>query len=79
MSPIIARSAFRAAPRMRLATPLARRWATSAAGESEREAGKEAIKAGAKRDPELYVRTMVSYICRRPGRLIVLCRSYLPS
>lgn len=60
MSPIIARSAFRAAPRMRLAAPVARRWATSAAGQSERDAGKEAIKSGAKRDPELYVRKLES-------------------
>jgi hypothetical protein len=52
MSSIIARSAFRAAPRMR-AVP-GRRWA-SASAEGERAAGKEALKTGAKRDPELYV------------------------
>lgn len=56
MSSIAARSAFRAAPRLRSATP-ARRWASTAsdAGQAERQAGKEALKAGAKRDPELYV------------------------
>ncbi|KAH7405787.1 hypothetical protein DE146DRAFT_423219 [Phaeosphaeria sp. MPI-PUGE-AT-0046c] len=53
MSSIIARSAFRAAPRFQGAPGL-RRWA-SAAAEGEREAGKQAIKTGAKRDPELYV------------------------
>lgn len=56
MSSIIARSAFRAAPRFQ-AAPGLRRWA-SAAAEGEREAGKQAIKTGAKKDPELYV-------CRR--------------
>ena len=54
MSSIIARSAFRAAPRLR-PTPAFRRWA-SAAAEGERQAGKDALKIGAKRDPELYVR-----------------------
>lgn len=54
MSSIIARSAFRAAPRMRSATPALRRWA-SAAAEGDRAASKEALKTGAKRDPELYV------------------------
>jgi hypothetical protein len=53
MSSIIARSAFRAAPRLR-AAPAARRWASAAAAE-ERESGKQALKTGAKRDPELYV------------------------
>jgi hypothetical protein len=53
MSSIIARSAFRAAPRLSPA-PVARRWASAAAAE-ERESGKQALKAGAKRDPELYV------------------------
>lgn len=56
MSSIVARSAFRAAPRFS-ATPIARRWASTAeAGHAERQAGKEALKTGAKRDPELYVR-----------------------
>jgi hypothetical protein len=57
MSSIVARSAFRAAPRLR-ATPIARRWASTAADEAqaERDAGKKALKTGAKRDPELYVR-----------------------
>lgn len=56
MSSIAARSAFRAAPRLRAAAPT-RRWAstTSDAGQAERQAGKEALKTGAKRDPELYV------------------------
>jgi hypothetical protein len=54
MSSIIARSAFRAAPRLQ-PTPALRRWA-SAAAEGERQAGKDALKTGAKRDPELYVR-----------------------
>ncbi|KAF2856563.1 hypothetical protein T440DRAFT_411562 [Plenodomus tracheiphilus IPT5] len=52
MSSIIARSAFRAAPRMPRA-PVLRRWASASAG--EQQAGKDALKAGAKRDPELYV------------------------
>jgi hypothetical protein len=55
MSSIIARSAFRAAPRIRPA-PAMRRWATSAAAEGERQRSKDALKTGAKRDPELYVR-----------------------
>jgi hypothetical protein len=54
MSSIIARSAFRAAPRIQQ-TPAFRRWATSAAAEGERQRSKEALKTGAKRDPELYV------------------------
>ncbi|KAF1841432.1 uncharacterized protein K460DRAFT_379513 [Cucurbitaria berberidis CBS 394.84] len=53
MSSIIARSAFRAAPRLQ-PSPALRRWA-SAAAEGDRESGKQALKAGAKRDPELYV------------------------
>ncbi len=57
MASIFARSAFRAAPRLHL-TPASRRWATAHA-EGERAAGKQALKAGAKRDPELYV-------CSRP-------------
>ncbi|KAL6712581.1 hypothetical protein ACN47E_000458 [Coniothyrium glycines] len=54
MSSIIARSAFRAAPRIQQRAPALRRWA-SAASEGDREAGKHALKTGAKRDPELYV------------------------
>ncbi|KAG9205683.1 hypothetical protein B5807_08066 [Epicoccum nigrum] len=57
MSSIAARSAFRAAPRLRAAAP-ARRWASGVASDSsraEREAGKDALKTGAKKDPELYV------------------------
>jgi hypothetical protein len=54
MSSIIARSAFRAAPRFHAAAPGLRRWATAQA-EGERESGKQALKTGAKRDPELYV------------------------
>lgn len=58
MSSFAARSAFRAAPRLRAAAP-ARRWASNAAasdsGHAERQAGKDALKTGAKRDPELYV------------------------
>ncbi|EOA81249.1 hypothetical protein ACJQWK_11092 [Exserohilum turcicum] len=53
MSSIIARAAFRAAPRIQHA-PALRRWA-SAAADGERQRSKEALKAGAKRDPELYV------------------------
>ncbi|KAJ4373869.1 hypothetical protein N0V83_002608 [Neocucurbitaria cava] len=53
MSSIIARSAFRASPRLQ-PTPALRRWASTAA-EGERDAGKQALKTGAKRDPELYV------------------------
>ena len=59
MSSIIARSAFRAAPRLQ-STPALRRW-YSAAGDSERAAGKQALKQGAKRDPELYVRQFDTY------------------
>lgn len=59
MSSIAARSAFRAAPRLRAAAP-ARRWVSTASasdsGHAERQAGKDALKTGAKRDPELYVR-----------------------
>lgn len=54
MSSFIARSAIRAAPRVR-PSAVPRRWA-SAAAEGERAAGKDALKKGAKRDPELYVR-----------------------
>jgi hypothetical protein len=58
MSSIIARSAFRAAPRFQAtrfqAAPGLRRWATAQA-EGERESGKQALKTGAKKDPELYV------------------------
>lgn len=54
MSSIIGRAAFRATPRLRTsATP--RRLADIAV-KDERSAGKEALKRGAKRDPELYVR-----------------------
>lgn len=50
MSSIIGRSAFRA-------TRVLRAEASSAtAANIERQAGKEAVKQGAKRDPELYVR-----------------------
>jgi hypothetical protein len=59
MNAFAARSAFRAAPRLRAAAP-ARRWASDAvasdSGHAERQAGKDALKTGAKRDPELYVR-----------------------
>lgn len=56
MSSILARSAFRAAPRLQPA-PALRRWASaSASQDAERQAGKQALKTGAKRDPELYVR-----------------------
>jgi hypothetical protein len=59
MSSIIARSAFRAAPRIQparfQAAPGLRRWATAQA-DGERESGKQALKTGAKKDPELYVR-----------------------
>ncbi|KAF1913569.1 hypothetical protein BDU57DRAFT_520495 [Ampelomyces quisqualis] len=55
MSSFLARSAFRAAPRFRATpAPALRRWASTAA-EGERESGKQALKTGAKRDPELYV------------------------
>ncbi|KAF2679483.1 hypothetical protein K458DRAFT_422288 [Lentithecium fluviatile CBS 122367] len=56
MSSIIGRSALRAAPRLR-ATPIPRRWASSSstASANERQASKDALKTGAKRDPELYV------------------------
>jgi hypothetical protein len=54
MSSIIPRTAFRAVPRLR-ATPMTRRWNTTNATD-DRQASKDALKAGAKRDPELYVR-----------------------
>lgn len=80
MSSIIARSAFRAAPRLH-PSPALRRWASasSAAGEGEREAGKQALKAGAKRDPELYVcRRSIGYCTWNDG-LISLYRCFWPS
>jgi len=52
MSSIVARAAFRAAPRF--SAPAARRRVTTAS-KAEQQAGKEALKTGAKRDPELYV------------------------
>jgi hypothetical protein len=67
MSSIIGRTAFRAAPRLR-ATAVPRQWArsqsqagtattdTADTASGEREASKNAVKAGAKRDPELIVR-----------------------
>ena len=55
MSSILGRTAFRAAPRLR-PTQVPRRWNTSTSGVEDRQAGRDAIKAGAKRDPELYVR-----------------------
>ncbi|KAK3217078.1 hypothetical protein GRF29_1g1890700 [Pseudopithomyces chartarum] len=54
MSSILGRTAFRAAPRLR-PTQVPRRWNTSTSGVEDRQAGRDAIKAGAKRDPELYV------------------------
>lgn len=57
MSSIIGRTAFRAAPRVARAPTVARRFASSGtATAEERQASKQAIKSGAKRDPELYVR-----------------------
>ncbi|KAH7126973.1 hypothetical protein B0J11DRAFT_433136 [Dendryphion nanum] len=52
MSSIIGRTAFRAAPRLR-AAPVQRRFASAVA--DDRQASKDAIKTGAKRDPELYI------------------------
>jgi hypothetical protein len=69
MSSIIARSAFRAAPRVVRPTPAFRRWA-SAAAEGERQAGKDALKTGAKRDPELYVRCRHAHRNIGDGQLI---------
>ena len=69
MSSIAARSAFRAAPRLRAAAP-ARRWASDVAsdsGRAEREAGKDALKTGAKKDPELYV--CAELLPRYPGHV----------
>ncbi|PVI06454.1 hypothetical protein DM02DRAFT_422586 [Periconia macrospinosa] len=56
MSSIIARTAFRAAPRLRpVPISVARRWSTTISETDERTAGKAVLKKGAKRDPELYV------------------------
>jgi len=77
MSSIIARSAFRAAPRLR-ASPVTRRWA-SAAAEGEREAGKQALQTGAKRDPELYVCSRYMLLSGRDHKLIGCDRSSWPS
>ncbi|KAF2654163.1 hypothetical protein K491DRAFT_750002 [Lophiostoma macrostomum CBS 122681] len=58
MSSLVGRTAFRAAPRLR-ATAVPRRFASGAnAGEGaakERQASKEGLKVGARRDPELFV------------------------
>lgn len=54
MSSIAARTAFRAAPRLR-ATAVPRRAASNTAAAVDRQASKDALKTGAKRDPELYV------------------------
>ncbi|PSN70371.1 hypothetical protein BS50DRAFT_632265 [Corynespora cassiicola Philippines] len=62
MSSIIGRTAFRAAPRVARAPTVARRFASSGtATAEERQASKQAIKSGAKRDPELYV--LMSIMC----------------
>ncbi|KAF2741357.1 hypothetical protein EJ04DRAFT_423040 [Polyplosphaeria fusca] len=53
MSSIVGRAAFRASPRLRMRPTLRRLEATAA--NDERAQGRQAIKAGAKRDPELYV------------------------
>jgi hypothetical protein len=59
MSSIVGRSAFRASRPLRSAFQSTRpQWqqATSAQAGADREAGREALRRGAKRDPELYVR-----------------------
>jgi hypothetical protein len=60
MSSIIGRTALRAAPRLR-ATAVPRRFDSTqaTAHAQDRQASKNAIKDGAKRDPELYVRDAV--------------------
>lgn len=77
MSSFVARSAFRATPRLR-ASPVTRRWA-SAAAEGEREAGKQALQTGAKRDPELYVCSRFKLLPGRYHELIGCDRSSWPS
>ncbi|KAF2021932.1 hypothetical protein BU24DRAFT_404868 [Aaosphaeria arxii CBS 175.79] len=52
MASMLARNAFRAAPRLR--APVQRRFISEAAA-ADRQASKDALKAGAKRDPELYI------------------------
>jgi hypothetical protein len=63
MSSIIGRTVFRAAPRLR-ATPIPRRFASSSStvnATDDRQASKDALKTGAKRDPELYV-SFITYL-----------------
>lgn len=55
MSSIVARSAFRAAPRLRTVT-VPRRASSVTASPEEKQKSKDAIKEGARRNPELYVR-----------------------
>jgi len=63
MSSIIGRTAFRAAPRLRT-TAIPRRFESNqaTAHAEDRQASKNAIKDGAKRDPELYVRESILVI-----------------
>ena len=58
MSSIIGRSAFRASRPLKSAFQSTRpRWQEApAASSADREAGREALRKGARRDPELYVR-----------------------
>lgn len=56
MLSFVGRSAFRAAPRLRVAAVPKRFNTGSSLGSIEdKQASKQAVKAGAKRDPELYV------------------------
>lgn len=55
MSSFVARSAFRAAPRVRTVT-VPKRYSSVTASPEEKQKSKDALKEGAKRDPELIVR-----------------------
>jgi hypothetical protein len=55
MSSIIGRSAFRAARPLCFRTTRPRFYATATAQSADNAAGKDALKKGAKKDPELYV------------------------
>jgi len=63
MASIAGRSAFRASHALRAPFQASRpRWATAAAAEAkEREHGSSALRKGARRDPELYVRLLVPF------------------
>jgi hypothetical protein len=54
MSSFVARSAFRAVPRLR-AQAVPKRFSSGMASIEDRQVSKSAVQKGARRDPELYV------------------------